>query len=172
VEGRDVEVRSSARGPGTAAGGAGPCACARTPEVPPARARARRLTFPDLGAFLGLLVALFPKCPMCWAAYASLCGGAWLARVSSSPWSYTALVALTGVVLVVGLRRSSRRGRIPVWIGLAGVAALVAARSLFPAASWLGLVGLALLGSLPLLSRLEPGRFPIPFPSFRRKGLP
>jgi hypothetical protein len=35
---------------------------------------------PMLTAVLSLLIAFFPKCPVCWATYMSMFGSVWLAR--------------------------------------------------------------------------------------------
>lgn len=66
-----------------------------------------------LSGVFALMVAFFPKCPMCWAAYLSLFGIAGAEWLTHSPW----LLPLFVLVLSVNVaslwwigKRSQRRG--------------------------------------------------------------
>lgn len=67
------------------------------------------------------LVAFFPKCPFCWAAYLSAFGISGLKSIPYSPW----LVPLFMLIMVFNLatlyRKSKiRNGLIPFWLSLIG----------------------------------------------------
>lgn len=107
---------------------------------------------------LSIAMAFFPKCAVCWAAYASVLGSAWLAKAPVFPWLFPALVALSAVHLALLLRKVRERGIAPFGLSVAGIAVVLGARTLFPeqgALLWVG-VGLMLSGSL--LNSFSPGR--------------
>jgi len=56
-----------------------------------------------------LLVALFPKCPLCWAAYLSSFGLSGLSFIPYSPWLYPMIVAIVAFNFYVIFKRAYRR---------------------------------------------------------------
>lgn len=72
--------------------------------MPPAR---RKTASPVLGTLASLGVALFPKCPICWAGYMSMAGIAGLERIPYSPWLQPVLAA----VMLINLASAWLRGR-------------------------------------------------------------
>jgi hypothetical protein len=128
------------------------CACAAAPA---GRVRAAR----SLGAVaLGVLIAFFPRCPMCWAAYMSMFGSVWLARTPYLGWLFPALLALAGLHLLLLLRAARRSGYAPVLLSVVGTALIVVGRSL-PHERWLLWTGMCLMAAGSLLSGYSAERF-------------
>lgn len=70
---------------------------------------------------LPLLVAFFPKCPFCWAAYLSALGISGIQGIPYSPWLVPIIMAIIMFNLVILYRKSRvRNGMIPFWISLLG----------------------------------------------------
>ncbi len=106
-------------------------------------------------ALPSMALAVFPKCPLCWAAYLSMSGIAGLEAIPYSPWLKPLLALLMSINLFsVWLRsRSARRWSGFCWAA-AGALAIVASRiasSRAPLAGW----GVALTMAGSLLSVLE-----------------
>lgn len=74
-----------------------------------------------------LLIAMFPKCPVCWAAYMSAFGIAGMKSIPYSPWLIPLFVLGIGVNLWILYRaRNKRNGLTPVWFsGLGAVSLLI-----------------------------------------------
>ena len=104
---------------------------------------------------LGSLMAFFPKCPMCWAAYMNMFGCVWLANTAYTTWLFPLLLACSGLHLAVLLRRSRRHGYAPFLFSLAGMLVILASRSMFAQERWLAVTGMLIMlsgSSLHLLS--------------------
>ena len=112
----------------------------------------QRLNFasPVFGTAVALALALFPKCPFCWAAYLSLFGIVGLESIPYSPW----LQPVLAILLLSNLTSIWFRGRgtgrmIPFYLVTAGAIAIVASKAFAgpDAAGFLG-VTLTLVGSV------------------------
>jgi len=135
----------------------------REPAAPPVRLAAagsggRRAASTVPGALAAVALALFPKCPMCWAAYLSMLGIAGLEPLTHASW----VLAVLAAALVVNLGSVWLRGRATgsmaafYVVGIGAIA--LAASRLVPAwadASW---VGIALTTGGTLLSTFGFGR--------------
>lgn len=96
---------------------------------------------------LSFLVAFFPKCPMCWAAY---CGALGLAGISELPhFGYVlgVLVFLLGLHLLLLLRQARRVGYGPFLISIAGAVVILLVRQYAPETSWVANSGILLIVS-------------------------
>lgn len=93
---------------------------ATTPADPPAR---RAAVSPLIGALGSLGLALFPKCPVCWAGYLSLFGIAGLQRVPYTPWLQPVFAAVMLINVASVWLRGRRTGRTGAFY-LAGAGAL------------------------------------------------
>jgi len=132
-----------------------------------------RETFRSVPNFLvSLLIAFFPKCAMCWATYMSMLGSVWLARAPYLAWLFPALLALSGLNLLLLLRKARRKGYGPFLLGLAGIAVILGGRSQFPAERWLLLLGMSLMFSSSLLGSFSTGPRPSVSTTTRKQGHP
>ncbi|WAS90504.1 hypothetical protein [Nannocystis punicea] len=120
-----------------------------------------RASRPLLTALLSVVLAFFPKCPMCWAAYMSMFGGVWLAHTPYVAWLYPLLLGLFGLNLFILLRRAPRRGYGPFFLGLTGIAVILGARTLLPGDRWLLFLGMTLMVASSLVYSFTADRSPL-----------
>ena len=93
---------------------------------PPA---SRKAASPVLGTLASLGVALFPKCPICWAGYLSLFGIAGLQRIPYAPWLQPLLFAVMLINLAsLGLRARTTRRMSGFYLASAGALAILASK--------------------------------------------
>jgi hypothetical protein len=98
-----------------------------------------------LTILLSILIAFFPKCPVCWATYMSMFGSVWLADTPYAAWLFPVLLAVAGVNLLLLLKRAPKKGYSPFLLSLAGILVTLGVRNLFPMERWLLLLGMALM---------------------------
>ena len=125
------------------------CHCGCAPPRP-ASGRAQRLARALPPALVSVGIAFFPKCPLCWAAYASVLGSIGVAHLPPyQPWMLPLLVGLL-LVHVWLLRRQLRAHRYWPFACSVGGAACVLLGRLVVAQPWLAVAGIGLLalGSL------------------------
>lgn len=68
-----------------------------------------------------ILLAFFPKCPMCWAVYLSAFGVSSLQSIPYSPWLIPwIMVAIVGNLFMLYRKGKVRNGLTPFWLSLAG----------------------------------------------------
>ncbi len=116
-----------------------------------------RDTLPVLGTLASLVVAIFPKCPLCWAAYLSMFGIAGLEQIPYSPWLQPLLVVVVLINLAsIWLRERTAGGFAGFYLATLGALAIFASKLPFDwkALAWWG-VGLTLAGSLISVLRLS-----------------
>jgi hypothetical protein len=99
---------------------------------------------------LSVLVAFFPKCPMCWAAYMSLFGSVSLAQTPYQGWLFPVLLGFLGLHLFLVFRKRREKGYGPFVLSLAGALVLLISRGLVLPGNALLIVGMLciLTGSL------------------------
>ena len=105
---------------------------------------------PICGTAVALALALFPKCPFCWAAYLSLFGIVGLESIPYSPWLQPVLAILLLSNLTSIWFRARGTGRMmPFYLVTAGAIAIIASKAFAgpDAAGFLG-VALTLAGSV------------------------
>ena len=105
---------------------------------------------PLFGTAVALGLALFPKCPFCWAAYLSLFGIAGLESIPYSPWLQPVLAILLLSNLTSVWFRARATGRmIPFYLVTAGALTIIASKAFSApvAASFIGVL-LTLIGSI------------------------
>lgn len=79
-------------------------------------------------AIFPFLIAIFPKCPMCWASYMSAFGIAGMKDLPYSPWLLPLFALGVGVNLWLLYRsRNRRNGMFPFWTSSLGAAILLIA---------------------------------------------
>lgn len=73
-----------------------------------------------------VLVAFFPKCPMCWASYLSLLGVTGLSNIPYSPWLLSVFTGIALINLLVLFKRARlRNGLTPFYLATVGTFILV-----------------------------------------------
>lgn len=102
------------------------------------------LASPVFGTAVALALALFPKCPLCWAAYLSFFGIVGLESIPYSPWVQPVLAILLLSNLTSIWFRARVTGRmLPFYLVTAG-ALLVVASKAFAGPDAVGFLGVAL----------------------------
>ena len=105
---------------------------------------------PFFGTAVALGLALFPKCPLCWAAYLSLFGIAGLESIPYSPWLQPVLAILLLLNLTSIWYRARGTGRmLPFYFVTAGALVIVTSK-IFAGPASVGFLGvfLTLAGSV------------------------
>jgi protein SCO1 len=101
----------------------------------------RSYAAPIFGTAIALGIALFPKCPLCWAAYLSLFGIAGLESIPYSPWLQPVLAILLLLNLTSAWFRARSMGRmIPFYLVIVGALALIVSK-VFGASDTVGYAG-------------------------------
>ena len=115
-----------------------------------------RVASPVFGTAVALGLALFPKCPFCWAAYLSLFGIAGVETIPYSPWLQPVLaILLLSNLASIWFRARTTHRMLPFYLVTFGALTLIASKTL-SAPSTVSLLGvlLTLVGSL--LSTFKP----------------
>ena len=109
---------------------AGQCSCQSAPapatdaSAPTAGKPLRSLS----SVVVAVLISVFPKCPVCWAAYMSVLSGLGLAQLPYAPW----MLPLLGLVLAINLYFMFRQARshnyYPLLISAIGLLLILASR--------------------------------------------
>lgn len=86
---------------------------------------------------LSVLIAFFPKCPICLAAYLSMFGSIGLARSPIMGWLFPALLLILGIHLYLLFKKTSQKGYGPFLFSLVGALLIVSGRSIMPEAKFL-----------------------------------
>lgn len=118
-------------------------------------------TAKSMGSFgLSLLIAFFPKCPLCLGAYLSMFGSFGLARSPVVGWLFPMLLLVLGVHLFLIFKKGSQKGYGPFIISLLGALIVIGGRSLMPDLKILLFLGMSLIlaGSLWNSFSLKPHR--------------
>ena len=107
-------------------------------------------TLPSI--LLSVLIAVFPKCPFCWAAYMSMFSSIGLARLPYMKWLLPVLIIFLGVHLFVLYKKAAKNGYLPFVLSFAGAAAMIVGKTFFLTESWLLLAAMLLIVTGSLLN--------------------
>lgn len=151
---RAIEVLKEKNEPQNPDASAAPLvAAARGKSASPSASPSSSLT---VGTLASVGAAFVPKCPVCWAAYFSVCGIAGLHQIPYTPWLQPALVAVMLINLASVWWRGRATGRMSgFYLVSAGALVIVASTQGFgweDAAVW----GVALTLAGSLISALRP----------------
>lgn len=111
-----------------------------------------------IGSLASIGVAIFPKCPICWAAYMSMFGIAGLGQIPYSPWLWTLLIVVMLVnLLVVWWRGRSTGSMLAFCLSFAGAGTIVITKTV---SGWefIAYLGVLLTMAGSVLSALGPRR--------------
>lgn len=118
-------------------------ACPNLNEEAPSVAKKTLGSIPSI--LLSVLVAFFPKCPMCWAVYMSMLGSFGLAKIPFMGWLLPVFVAFLILHLWMLLKRVSEKGYGPFLFSLIGFSILLFGRLAFLNLEWISIVGMAFI---------------------------
>jgi len=140
------------------------CSCGNTPPAADKKlvtgARKTSKALPSI--LLSLLIAFFPKCPFCWAAYMSMFGTVGLARLPYMPWLLPLLMVLLGIHVFVQYKKTAKKGYLPFVVSLAGALTILAARLYFPAEKSVLIAGMLAIAAGSLLGHFMATRSAMP----------
>lgn len=94
---------------------------------------------------VSFLVAFFPKCPLCWAAWSSSLGLAGILQGPHVELLFPVLLGLLGVHLWLMLKQVPQVGYGPLLLSTAGILTLLAVRRYLSEAHWLLAGGILLM---------------------------
>jgi hypothetical protein len=94
---------------------------------------------------VSFLVAFFPKCPMCWAAYSSGFGATTIFQTQYIGYLFPVLVGMLGVHLLLVFKQSASVGYGPVLVSVCGTLTLLLGRHFVPQAHWVLNCGILLI---------------------------
>lgn len=99
---------------------------------------------------LSVLVAFFPKCPMCWAVYMSMLSSFGIVEIPYMKWLLPVFMVLLGFHLWMLLKKVVTKGYGPFFMSLIGFSIIIPCKLIFNAPDWLSFVGMFLIvvGSL------------------------
>jgi len=101
---------------------------------------------------MSVVIAFFPKCPVCWAVYMSMFGSLGLAKLPFIPWLLPVLFCFLGVHLFLVYKKVPQKGYLPFVLSVAGALVVLLGRSFFPQEKWLLIAGMVLIISGSLLN--------------------
>lgn len=100
--------------------------------------------------FLAVVIAFFPKCPLCWAAYMSLFSSIGISRIPYMPWLFPILIMALGIHLFFLFRKIHEKGYLPIALCIIGALCIVLSRYYLlenPLTNYVGLLAI-ISGSL------------------------
>ncbi|RLJ75131.1 MerC domain-containing protein [Pedobacter alluvionis] len=108
------------------------------------RMKIRHLLSTNFSFFSAVVIAFFPKCPFCWAAYMSLFSYFGLSKLSYQPWLLPLFIGLFFVNLFSMYANGKRHGYKPLILSLLG-GMLIVVNRIFLEVQGLMIVGASLL---------------------------
>ncbi|MGX7835504.1 hypothetical protein ACWKSR_10170, partial [Campylobacter fetus subsp. venerealis] len=81
---------------------------------------------------LSMLIAFFPKCPICWASYISVFGGIGLSHIAYQKWMLPVLIGFLLMHLTLLFRNIKVKGYGPLLISVAGFMILITSKVIWP----------------------------------------
>ncbi len=142
-------------------GAGAPSCCHQHQQANKPVSKVRRTTKALPSIFMSLLIAFFPKCPICWAIYMSMFGSIGLAKLPYMGWLLPVLIVFLGLHLFLQLKKSSQNGYLPFFISLAGALIIISGRVFFPFEEWILIAGMSLIVSGSLLNSFSTIRISI-----------
>ncbi len=114
---------------------------------------------------LSIVIAFFPKCPLCWAVYMSMFSCLGLAKMAYLSWLLPVLLVFLGIHLFMLYKKARRLAYyLPFLMSLVGALTILAARTFIPGDKWLLFLGMALIISGSLLNTFSGNRLQMATP--------
>jgi mercuric ion transport protein len=109
---------------------------------------------------LSVLIAFFPKCPVCWAVYMSMFGSLGLAQLPYMGWLLPVLMVFLGIHLFMIYKKSAPNNYLPFLLSLTGAIIILVGRFSLTNEKWLPILGMLLIISGSLFIRFPVIRVP------------
>jgi hypothetical protein len=109
---------------------------------------------------LSVLIAFFPKCPVCWAVYMSMFGSLGLAQLPYMGWLLPVLMIFLGIHLFMIYKKSAPNNHLPFLFSLTGAIIILVGRFSLTNEKWLPIVGMLLIISGSLFIRFPAIQIP------------
>jgi hypothetical protein len=105
-------------------------------------------TIPSI--ILSIIVAFFPKCPICWAVYMSMLGSFGIAEIPYMRWLLPVFLAFLAFHLWLLYKKVPQKGYGPFLLSVLGFSIMLLAKFIFITQEWLAIFGMGfiLFGSL------------------------
>ena len=107
--------------------------------------KAKETIQPVSSILLSVLIAIFPKCPLCWAAYMSMFGSFGLSNIPYMKWLLPALITLLGLNLFLLTKKIKEKGYSPFLLSLLGAIFIIYAKAFLPYNKPIIYTGMALI---------------------------
>lgn len=100
--------------------------------------------------FLSVVVAFFPKCPICWAVYMSMLGSFGIAEIPYMGWLLPVFLVFLVFHLWLLYKKVPQKGYGPFLFSVVGFSIMLLAKFIFITQEWLVIFGMGsiLFGSL------------------------
>ena len=133
------------------------CCCHKIENIKKEEPIKAKFTFKSLPSIaLSVLIAFFPKCPLCWAAYMSLFGFLGLSQLPFMGWLLPALLLFLGFYLIVLYKKSRKNGYLSFQLSLIGTILLLIGKLFFPLENWIAITGMICIISSSLWLSFAP----------------
>jgi hypothetical protein len=132
------------------------CCCSakeqkQTEQKPISKTRKTFRAIPSM--LLSVLIAFFPKCPVCWAVYMSMFGSIGLVRLPYMGWLLPVLLFFLAVHLFMIYKKSATTSYLPFLLSLTGTVVILVSRFSFNNERWLLITGMICIISGSLFSQ-------------------
>ncbi|MCW3105798.1 MAG: hypothetical protein JWQ09_304 [Segetibacter sp.] len=94
--------------------------------------KAKKIYKATLSMLLSLVIAFFPKCPLCWAAYMSMFGSFGVSNVPYMKWLLPVLIAFLGLHLFLIVKKVKEKGYGPFVFSLIGALIILGGKTFLP----------------------------------------
>lgn len=115
-------------------------ACPNLEEKSPSAVKKTIRSIPSV--LLSILVAFFPKCPMCWAVYMSMLGSFGLAKIPFMWWLLPVFMVFLVLHLWMLWRRIGEKGYGPFLCSLIGFSVLLSGKLVHLDSGWISVSGM------------------------------
>jgi hypothetical protein len=142
-----------------------PCCCQSniSPQKPIPQAIAKKTVKSAGSVGLSILIAFFPKCPLCLAAYLSMFGSIGLARSPIMAWLFPLLVSILAIHLFFLYKKTAQKGYGPFVLSVLGAFCILMGRSILPQHPFILWAGMAFIFSGSLWNSFAFNRFKASF---------
>lgn len=115
---------------------------------------------------VSILIAFFPKCPVCWAIYMSMLGSIGITEMPYMQWLLPVFIIFLAIHLGLLFRKIPTRGYGPFLISIVGFCIMIPSKLVFNLPDWITVLGMSLI----LIGSLW-NNFKTPYPNFIKQNL-